>query len=562
MAGTADVCIVGMGAVGGIIAKELASAGLKVVGLERGLIPQYGDYSLKDSIHSIVRRSIHESVRHEPVAIRAQRGQRTRMRMTTSQVGGSLMHWTGQSSRFMPGDFKVYTNEVASGLFERAGASLQGHGIADWPLGYKDLEPYYTKYEYEMGVSGQGGENPFAGPRSRDFPLPPLRMTARALLFEEACRRLGYHPYHTPMGILSQAYQPPAPFDQRIPERPACVYCGHCHDYGCHVHAKSSTLYTLVPVALKTGNFELRTQCKVLRINTDARGRVSGVSYFDPKGEVRQQRASVVILAAFLYDNVRLLLLSQSNQRAHAHGLGNSGGMVGRFVMAHGDVQAHGLYDGHIVNAFIGPGASGMRIDDFNGNNFDHVKLGFIRGGTIGTSGSGTPVERYDVIPPGWPTWGEAYKEYLARYYTRSFGLNMQAETLPHQDNSVDLHPTARDAWGLPLPRVTFSFHENERRIQRFLAGVGERIMKETGASHTWTSVSTVANRWAGGTRMGTDPSNSVVDAQCRVHGLDNLFVIGASVFPTMAGYPPTATVAALSYRAADFIRGQSALFR
>jgi gluconate 2-dehydrogenase alpha chain len=565
MNASADVCIVGMGAVGGILAKELASAGLKVVGLERGVSPPYGDYSLKDSIHAMVRHSLHESVRHEPVARRRKRGQRTNLSTTsspTNEVGGALMRWTGQSSRFMPGDFKVFSNEIASGIAERAGANLDGYAIADWPISYDELEPYYTRYEWELGICGADGENPFAGPRSRAFPMPPLRDTAKGLLFKEACSRLGYHPYHTPNGILSRAYKPPAPFDQRIPERRACVYCGHCNGYGCHVQAKASTLFTHVPVALGTGNFELRTRCKVFRINIDPKGRVCGISYFDANGETHDQRAAAVVIGGYLYENVRLLLLSPSGKRAHARGIGNSHGQVGRNIMAHEDVRVSGLFDDHIINGFIGPNAAGGRIDDFNGNNFDHTKLGFIRGATIGSSGGAPPVERYNIVPPGWPTWGKAYKDYLARYYTRSFDLNMQPETLPHQDNFVDLHPSERDAWGIPLPRVTFSLHENERRLHRFLAGVGEKIMKETGASQVWSKPTRRGSRWAGGTRMGTDPANSVVNAQCQVHGTDNLFVIGSSVFPTMAGYPPTATVAALAYRAADFIRGQRSLFQ
>lgn len=564
MAGGTDVVLVGMGAVGGILASELTAAGLKVVGLERGESPPYSDYALKDAVHAIVRHALHDSARHEPIARRDKEGEKTRRRPVsspTNQVGGALNRWTGQSSRFAPGDFKVFTNEIASGLAERAGASLEDYNVADWPIGYDDLEPYYTKYEYEMGITGADGENPFAGPRSKRFPMPPLRDTAKFVLFRDACRNLGYHPYRTPNGILSQRYKPPMPYAQGIPERPGCVYCGHCNNYGCHVHAKASTLYTHVPAALDSGNFDLRTRCKVFRINTSPEGKVTGVSYFDPAGTVQEQRASVVILGGYLYENVRLLLLSRSEAVRHARGLGNTHGLVGQHIMAHEDVRISGIFDDKIINGFIGPGSVGGRIDDFNSNNFDHTKLGFIRGATIGTSGSGTPIERYNIVPRGMPRWGADYKKYLTHYYTRSFDLNMQPETLPHKDNYVDLHPTDCDAWGIPLPRVTFSLHENEQRMHRFLAGEGEKIMQATGAAKVWSAFSKRGSRWAGGTRMGTDPSNSVVNDKCQVHGIDNLFVMGASVFPTMAGYPPTATVAALTYRAADFIRSQNALF-
>lgn len=561
----ADVCIVGVGGLGGIMAKELSSAGLKVVGLERGPAPSRDDYAPRDSIRFLIRPERLEWVRHEPTTTRKKAGEAAQIQYRTSPLnvlGGALLHWTGQSSRYLPADFKLWTNEIESGNAERAGADLRGYDIIDWPLAYDDLDPYYEKWEWEFGISGAAGKNPFAGPRKRGFPLPPLRRSARMILFAEACKKLGYHPYDTAAGILSQPYRPPAPFDTRIPERPACVYCGHCNFYGCHVHAKAATLYVAIPVALETGNFDLKTQAKVYRINTDDRGRVTGVGYFDADGRAREQRARVVILSAFVFEHVRLLLLSKTSSPRFANGLANSSGYVGRNLMAHGDVRAMGIFDDYIVNGFIGPGSAAIRIDDFNGNNFDHTGLGFIRGGTIGTSGDGTPVTRVDVLPPGVRSWGREFKDFFARYYTRTMDLNMQPETLPHQDNRIDLDPRRRDRWGLPLPRVTFDFHQNEIRLQKFMAGIGEKIMRATGASKVWSEEKGRPNRWAGGTRMGADPKNSVVNAYCQTHDIENLFIVGSSVFPTMSGYPPTATVAALSYRTAEYILRQKQWFR
>jgi len=436
-----------------------------------------------------------------------------------------------------------------------------GYDVIDWPLTYDDLEPHYEKFEWEFGVSGRSGMNPFAGPRKRGYPLPPLRQSAKMELFAEACSKLGYHPYDTPAGILSQPYRPAAPFDTRIAERAACVYCAHCNFYGCHVHAKAAPLYTTIPVAVETGNFDLKTGCKVFRIDTDGLGKATGVHYFDPDGQAHEQRARVVILCAFVFESVRLLLMSKTDDGSFANGLANSSGYVGRNILAHGDVRAMGLFDNFIVNGFIGPGSAAMRIDDFNGNNFDHTGLGFIRGGTIGTSGDGTPITRMDVVPPDIPTWGKAYKEYFMRYYTRTFDLNMQPETLPHKANRVDLDPRHRDRWGIPLPRVTFDFHENEHRLQKFMAGVGEKIMRATGANKVWTERKATPNRWAGGTRMAADPKNSIVNEYCQTHDVPNLFIVGASVFPTMSGYPPTATVAALSYRTSEYILRQKQWF-
>jgi gluconate 2-dehydrogenase alpha chain len=315
------------------MAKQLASAGLKVVGFERGPAPKLEDYAPRDSIRFLIRPEQLEWVRHEPTTTRNKTGDKSRLQYRTSPLnvlGGALLHWTGQSSRYMPGDFRLFTNEIESGNAERAGADLTGYDIADWPLSYDDLEPYYERFEWEFGISGEAGANPFAGPRKRGFPLAPLRHSARMELFAEACRKLGYHPYETAAGILSRPYRPTEPFDSRIPERPACVYCGHCNFYGCHVHAKAATLYTTIPVALETGNFDLRTRSKVFRINTDGDERVKGVSYFDPEGQVRHLRARVVILSAFVFEHVRLLLLSKTGRGRFANGLANSSGYVGR----------------------------------------------------------------------------------------------------------------------------------------------------------------------------------------------------------------------------------------
>ncbi len=553
----ADVCIVGAGHVGGLLAKELATAGLQVVALERGPEATLEDYATRDAIRFVIRNTLSDWVRHEPVTFRGRPDERAAVRFgnTPSNVlGGATLHWTGQAARFQPGDFNVFSNEVATGVAERAGADLAGYEIYDWPITYDDLEPYYTRFEWEFGVSGAGGDNPFAGPRSRDYPVPPLRTNAREELFGAAARKLGYHPYRSGAGILSQAYRPPTPFDTRIAERPGCVYCGHCNGYGCHVQAKAAALYTVIPVALATGNVDLRTNSKVFRINMGPDGRVSGVSYFDPEGEIQEQRARLVILAGYVFENVRLLLLS---------GIGNSSGAVGKGLAGHGDIRVWGTFDDYIVNAFIGPMSGGLRVDDFNGNNFDHAGLGFIRGAAMGTSGGGTPIERFDVVPPDVPRWGDEYKEFLARYYTRTLEINITPETLMHEENVIDIDPEIRDAWGVPVPRLTFAFHENERRLQRFLVEVGERLMRETGATRVWSRLpDRAATRWVGGTRMGDDPRTSVVNHLGQSHDVPNLFVAGASLFPTITAYPATATISALAYRTTEYIAQQREWFR
>jgi gluconate 2-dehydrogenase alpha chain len=555
----ADVCIIGAGEAGGIIAKELGAAGLKVVAFERGNVLPREEYGPRDSIKFTARLRMQEFIRHEPSTFRATPDQRAATRYnTTSALGGRMLTWTGQSARFSPDVFNVYTNEIVGGVADRAGADLTGYDIHDWPVDYADLEPYYEKFEWEFGVSGGGAANPFSGPRKKGFPLPPLRRNAKMELFEAGCKKLGYHPYQNAAGILSQPYRPPAPYDTNIEERPGCVYCAHCNNYGCHVQAKAAPAYTVIPAALKTGNVDIRINTKVFRIDTDGAGQATGVSYFTPEGAVKQQRARVVILSGFVFENSRLLLLSGNDD---GRGLANLSGAVGRGLCGHGDVRTIGLFDNYIVNNFIGPNTAAIRMDDYNGNNFDHTGLGFIRGAALGTSGDGAPVQAYDKVPPGMPRWGKAYKEYLARYYTRNFEVNSATETLPHEDNFIDLDPEVKDRWGIPAPRITFSFHENEKKMQAFIGERQREVMEAAGASKLWTRQPQRGQRWTGGTCMGADPKTSVVNGYCQSHDVPNLFVLGASSFTTLSGYPATATIGALCYRTADYIKRQNAWF-
>jgi gluconate 2-dehydrogenase alpha chain len=555
----ADVCLVGVGTAGGILAKELGTAGLNIVAFERGGTLTREDYGPRDSIKFATRLRMQEFIRHEPSTFRSGPDQRATPRYsTTSALGGRILTWTGQSARFSADVFKVFTNEIAGGVAERAGADLTGYDIHDWPISYEDLEPYYEKFEWEFGVSGGGAPNPFAAPRQKGFPLPPLRRNAKMELFESACKKLGYHPYQNAAGILSQPYRPAAPYDSRIEERPGCVYCGHCNNYGCHMGAKATALGTVIPVAVKTGNVDLQTNTKVFRINTGDTGQVTGVSYFTPNGDIKEQRARVVILCGFVFENTRLLLLSGNEDE---RGLANSSGTVGKGLCGHGDVRTVGLFDDYIVNNFIGPNTAAIRMDDFNGNNFDHTGVGFIRGAALGTSGDGAPVQRYDRVPPGTRKWGKEYKDFLARYYTRNFEINSPTEALPHEDNFIDLDPDLKDRWGIPVPRVTFSFHQNEIKMQSFITEIQQKVMREAGASKLWTHKPQRGQRWIGGTRMGNDPNTSVLNGYCQSHDVPNLFVMGASTFTTLSGYPATATIAALAYRTAEYITGHNEWF-
>jgi gluconate 2-dehydrogenase alpha chain len=460
------------------------------------------------------------------------------------------------SWRLHEDDFRARSQSI-----ERYGASAipQDSSLADWPLSYADLEPYYDRAEYEIGVSGKAGNlqgrkidggNVFEAPRRREYPLPPLDLDQAGILFDAGTRKLGLHPFSTPRAILSRPYN----------GRPACTYCSYCQAFGCFIGAKSSILVTKLPEADATGNFKLVTGAMTYRVNSDNSGRATGVSYWGPDGSDNTVEADLVILAPFIYDNTRLLLLSKSDK--FPNGLANSSGQVGRHIMTHINVRVFATFDER-VNIFMGPSAQRHTIDDYNADNFDHGGLGFIRGaqisvhpaeleaGPIGTAMGMTP-------PPGVPRWGAAYRDFLAKNYTRFAAINAQTENLPYGDQTIDLDPNIRDAWGLPAPRMTYDWRRpNERIRAEFMLAKLEEIGRAMGATQVWrgpVAPGSPGGHHEGGTRMGSDPKTSVVNRYGQTWDVPNLFVVGSSTFPSQGGFNPTLTIQALAYMTADAI--------
>jgi gluconate 2-dehydrogenase alpha chain len=552
-----DVIIVGVGASGAILAKQLATAGLKVVGLERGPLRSLSDYEIRDDIRWMVRTDLLPTVRDDPFTWRPSSDRRATVRRGNSpenQVGGAWLHWQGFSWRFHPADFKVRSREIETGVAERAGADLRGVDIQDWPVTYEELAPYYERFEWEVGVGGERGKNPFEGPMAKDYPVPPLRRNARSVILEPAMQRLGYHPFQSPVGILSRNYKPPEPYDTRLPARPGCSYCSYCSGYGCHVLAKSTAADQIVPVALSTGNFDLRPGSRVLKVNTGPNKLATGVTYVDAEGTQQELQAPLVILGCFVQDISRLLLFSANDD--FPTGLANSSGLVGKYFMTHGYATTFADYDDRIVNSFIGPSSSETCIDDFQGNHFDHTGLGFIRGANIQPAGEGPPTRRYNEVPPDVPRWGLGYRQYFQKYFTRHLSIIAECESMPHEANYVDLDPDHRDRYGVPLARVTWNFTENDRRMQRFMLQKMEEIARESGASKVWSVMPPdgIGPHITGGARMGADPAKSVTNSYGQTHDIPNLLVTGAALYPTIAGYNPTETLGALCYRTADAI--------
>src|SRR5256885_3695409 len=428
-----DVVIVGVGAAGGILAAELGKAGMKVIALERGPRLTTADFEPHDELRYLQRYDLRPNPKISPVTWRPNANTRANPVSPLNygnQAGGGTVHYGTLSWRFHEDDFRVRSHTI-----ERYGASAipADSSLADWPLNYADLEPFYDRAEYELGVSGRAGNlqgrktdagNPFEAPRSREYPLPALLPDQSGVIFAAAAQKMGYHPFSSPRAILSQPYQ----------GRAGCTYCGFCQAFGCHMAAKSSILVTKLPEADATGNFKLLTGTMCYRVNSDNSGRVTGVSYWGSDGSDNTIEAELVILAPFIYDNTRLLLLSKTAK--FPNGLANSSGQVGKHLMAHIGARVFAAFDDRFVNIYMGPNAQKHSLDDCNADNFDHSGLGFIRGAQISITPAhleARPIGAAMAMnpPPGIPRWGAAYRDFLATYFARHAAIVAQTENLP-----------------------------------------------------------------------------------------------------------------------------------
>jgi gluconate 2-dehydrogenase alpha chain len=569
-----NVVTVGAGWTAGILAQQLTAEGLSVVSLEQGEMRQTNPDFLApwehDELRYAVRREMMVDLSQETWTWRP-RPKDTALPMRQygsfhpgKGVGGAGVHWAAQNWRFYPSDFQYRMHHI-----ERYGEDKlpDGNRIQDWPITYDDLEPFYDRYEYDVGVSGKAGNiqgerieggNVFEGPRQREFPLPPLPMSIAGNMFADATRELGYHPFPQPAGITSQSYTDP--FGR---ERPACLLCGFCTRYGCEVDAKASAITTHIPVAMETGNYEIRTGCYVFHIETDSDGRATGVRYVDPSGREQFQPADIVIVSSYTLSNVKLLLMSSGP--AHRGGVGNDWGLVGRnYTYQLGGGGSSGLIEGQRLNRFMANSCTQALVHDFNADNFDHADLDYIGGGSIGSGGGErTPVSSVGgVSAASGARWGQEWKDALRENWDSVVNVGLQGESLPYEDSFLDLDPTYRDRFGFPLLRITFDWHENDYNLVRHLSTKMREMLEAMGASNIQTQEELTPYSIApyqsthntGGAIMGSNPGNSVVNKYSQVWDTPNVFVTGASNFPQNPGMNPTGTVCALAYHTAHGI--------
>lgn len=526
-----DFLIIGAGAAGGVLAKELSSNGFRVVVLEQGPFLHDEDFN-----HDEYRQfTMGPLINHDQKQTFRQKESDTALPALSlvygRMVGGGTVHFTGNYWRFHEIDFTEASKK----------GTIPGTGFADWPIRYADLEPYYTKVEWQVGVSGDAAANPFEPPRSRPYPLPPLPVKSSGVLFERGARKLGWHPFPAPLAILS------GPLNGRT----QCMHCGFCEFYGCEMGAKSSTLVSMIPLALKTGRCEIRPRCTVSRIATDTKGRVTGAAYFDSTGAEQFQRAKAVIVSANGAETPRLLLLSANKQ--FPDGLANSSGKVGKYLMFN-----YGAFTGGVFEQPLNEYRS--VVDTRVIHDFYEIdpKLGFYGGGGIDARFEVGPILFAESgLAPDAPRWGSEFKKAIARDYTRTMYLLCHCTSLPLESNNVTLDPALKDEHGLPAMRVTYQDHPDDLKTGAFLQARALEILEAAGALKKWSypvTHSTAAVHLLGTCRMGNDRRNSVINTDHRTHDIANLFLCDGSSFVTSGRGQPTMTIEALAFRAADRI--------
>ena len=534
-----NAIVVGSGAGGGVVAKELSAAGLSVVLFERG---GWAHYAAHGDDELTAQRSFPlacffgpDNERYRRVAVDQSGNERIVLpndwayHNNAACVGSGTVSYGAMGWRFMEEDFKMKTTY----------GTVEGSTLEDWPITYDDLEPYYEKVEWEIGVAGDDAQNPFAPWRKKPQPMPPFPHNREAQILEAAARKIGYHPFPIPMLRNS------VPFDNR----PACIHVRNCVGFACPANAKNGTQNTVIPKAIETGLCELRIHAQVTEIMTDEKGRATGVVYFDREDRKQIQTADIVVLAASATETPRLLLNSATN--IYPKGIGNRTDWVGRNLQGHAYCGADGLFEEEIYDDF-GPGAS-VAICDFAHNN-----PGVIGGAMLANEFIKLPYAYTGARPPGSASWGMEHKEFQKRYFSRNASVRGPVQEMPNFESRVEVSDRVVDHWGMPVARISGFKHDEDIRTAEFIADKAEAWLKAAGAYKTWKSIPgkgvSGSQHQSGTCRMGNDPQTSVTDKYGRVHEVDNLFIADGSLHVTNGAFNPVLTIMALGYWVSDYI--------
>jgi choline dehydrogenase-like flavoprotein len=529
-----DAAIIGAGAGGGVAAKELAVAGLRVVLFDRGRhfeAADFGHDELADSQESWNRHGLRFGP--GPTEVRTYRSDPDKPAHVVTPrdyefsslawcVGGGTLSYQALAWRFHPGTFRLKS------LY----GPILGSSVEDYPITYEELEPCYAKAEYELGVCGE----PYGPTRSKPFPMPPQPDNREAEILFPAARRLGWKPFHPPLAITSEEYR----------GRPVCIRCPNCLSYGCEVEAKSSTAVTVIPEAIRTGLCVLRPDTFVREITVDSRGRPNGVIFRNAQGQWEELRAKVIVVAASATESPRLLLNSKS--KWFPEGIGNRHDQVGRHVHEDKASAVFGFFD-KVVGDALGPGPSFAAEFQFD-------QAGVPPGGVMYNSFSRLPFRVVNTVPrpEGVKSWGREFKNFYRRYFWNHIRLYYSVHGFPREGNRVDVDPEVRDSFGVPVSRITHRTHAWNARQQEWFAARVETLLKEAGAAFTIRGrivpehAGGIGQHQCGSCRMGRDPKNSVADRAGRVHDVPNVFIADGSLMTNAGGANPSLTIQALAY--------------
>jgi choline dehydrogenase-like flavoprotein len=520
-----DAVVIGAGAGGGVVARELAVAGgLRVELLERGRWVTEAENrkdDLRNQRTTILGNAFGPEEDGNPRVLVDARGNPRIVNPSeggyannAACVGGGTTSYGAMAWRFHPRDFRMKSTYGCP----------EGSTLEDWPLSYDDLEPFYERAEYEIGVSGDVTGNPFQGARKKPLPMPPLPPSREHQMLEKAAKQLGWHPFSIPM------LRNTIPYNGRQP----CMRCRWCVGFACEVDAKCGTQNTVIPEALATGLCQLRTETMVQRVI---------VNYFDREGRLQEQPADLVVVCAGATESARLLLNSQS--KLFPNGLGNRHDWVGRNLQGHTYTGAMGIFEQEIYDD-LGPGAS-IAIGDFS-----HGTAGLRGGAVLCNEFIRLPIQAVPVLAPGVKRWGQGHKDFMRSYYKRTVAVQGPTQEMPVWDARVSIDPKVRDKWGIPVLRLSGGKHKHSIEVGDAMSIRAEQWLQAAGAVKTWRKRAgpglSGGQHQAGTCRMSNDAKTGVVDRYCRVHDTSNVYVVDGSVHVTNGGYNPVLTILALGY--------------
>lgn len=550
-----DVCIIGSGAGAGPVALTLARAGHAVVVLEKGPWFTEQDY-YKDEL-ACCRRSVYTPrLSEEQHVIEDTDSDGNWVAESTSDsgwdfwngnlVGGSSNLMSGFFYRLKPQDFRLRSEF----------GPVRGANVADWPISYEELEPFYTLVEKEVGVSGRVTKHPFAEPRSSDdFPYPPTTEHPIARQIDEACNSMNLHPLPTPRAILSRDKD----------NRRSCEYSGFCGSYGCSSGAKGSSRAALLDRAVATKYCEIKPLCKVYKLSSDAKGRVVSAEYYDVKGQQQSIRAKLFVVACQAIESSRLLLASTGPK--HPQGLANNNGQVGKNLLFSAGGSGNGDFEYAAMDKNTaadmktrGPFVNRGLQDWYFIN--DPALGGHVKGGTVDFL-LRHPNAIVKAMGAKWNgdelVWGRALQERLKSIFTDSQTLRYEifCDWLPTDNCFVSLDGSVKDKWGAAVAKVRIGYHEHDLKVGNYINERAEKVLKKMGATNIRSNISGAPpqNLVAGGCRFGDDPKTSVLNADCRAHDVDNLYVTDGSFMPTGGSVPYTWTIYANAFRVAEKIK-------